>query len=61
MSYYCGIDLHSTNHVVCVNDDEDKRLVEKRKVGVKAVLQSTKPLQRKVVIFHGSLNRSSGN
>ena len=30
MSYYCGIDLHSTNHVVCVNDDEDNRLVEKK-------------------------------
>jgi len=25
MLYYCGIDLHSTNHVVCVNDDEDNR------------------------------------
>jgi len=30
MSYYCGIDLHSTNHVVCVNDDEDKRVLEKK-------------------------------
>ena len=28
MSYYCGIDLHSTNHVVCLSDDEDKRLLE---------------------------------
>lgn len=30
MSLYCGIDLHSTNHVVVVIDDQDKRLFEKR-------------------------------
>jgi transposase len=30
MSHYCGIDLHSNNHVVVVIDDEDKRLYEKR-------------------------------
>ena len=30
MAYYCGIDLHSTNHVVCVTDEEDKRLLEKK-------------------------------
>ena len=27
MSYYCGIDLHSINHVVCVSDEEDKQWV----------------------------------
>lgn len=30
MALYCGIDLHSTNHVVVVIDEEDRRLVEKR-------------------------------
>jgi len=30
MPHYCGIDLHSNNHVVVVIDDEDKRLYEKR-------------------------------
>lgn len=30
MSHYCGIDLHSNNHVVVVIDAEDKRLYEKR-------------------------------
>ncbi|HKJ52487.1 MAG TPA: transposase, partial [Gammaproteobacteria bacterium] len=30
MSLYCGIDLHSNNHVVCVIDDQDRRLLEKK-------------------------------
>ena len=30
MSQYCGIDLHSNNHVLVVIDEEDKRLYEKR-------------------------------
>ena len=30
MTHYCGIDLHSNNHVVVVIDEEDKRLYEKR-------------------------------
>ncbi len=30
MSHYCGIDLHSNNHVVVVIDDEDKRMYERR-------------------------------
>ena len=30
MSHYCGIDLHSNNHVVVVIDAEDKRVYEKR-------------------------------
>ena len=30
MSLYCGIDLHSTNHLVAVTDETDKRLFEKR-------------------------------
>lgn len=28
MTLYCGIDLHSNNHVLCVIDDKDKRLLE---------------------------------
>jgi len=30
MGLYCGIDLHSNNHVVRVIDEEDRRLYEKR-------------------------------
>ncbi len=30
MSHYCGIDLHSNNHVVVVIDDEDKTVYQKR-------------------------------
>ena len=30
MTHYCGIDLHSNNHVVVVIDDKDKRVYEKR-------------------------------
>ncbi len=30
MQHYCGIDLHSTNHVVVVIDEENKRVFEKR-------------------------------
>ena len=28
MTLYCGIDLHSNNHYICVIDDKDKRLLE---------------------------------
>jgi hypothetical protein len=30
MTHYCGIDLHSNNHVLVVIDDQDKRVYEKR-------------------------------
>jgi hypothetical protein len=30
MALYCGIDLHSNNHVVCVIDDQDQRALEKK-------------------------------
>jgi hypothetical protein len=30
MTHYCGIDLHSNNHVVVVIDEEYKRALEKR-------------------------------
>ena len=30
MQHYCGIDLHSNNHVVVIIDEEDKRVFEKR-------------------------------
>lgn len=30
MTLYCGIDLHSNNHVVVVIDDDDKRIFERR-------------------------------
>ncbi len=30
MTLYCGIDLHSNNSVICIIDDKDKRLFEKK-------------------------------
>ena len=30
MAHYCGIDLHSTNHVVVVINEKDERMFEKR-------------------------------
>ena len=30
MTYYCGIDLHSNNHYVCMIDDEDNRVLERK-------------------------------
>ena len=30
MPLYCGIDLHSNNHVICVIDDKDKRIYEQK-------------------------------
>ncbi|MBL3526389.1 MAG: transposase [gamma proteobacterium endosymbiont of Lamellibrachia anaximandri] len=30
MTHYCGIDLHSNNHVVVIIDEGDKRVFEKR-------------------------------
>ncbi|GMR06471.1 MAG: hypothetical protein BMS9Abin25_1067 [Gammaproteobacteria bacterium] len=30
MSHYCGIDLHSNNHVVVIIDEEDRHVFEKR-------------------------------
>jgi len=30
MTHYCGIDLHSNNHVVVIIDETDKRVYEKR-------------------------------
>lgn len=30
MSLYCGIDLHSNNHIVVVIDEEDNKVVDKR-------------------------------
>jgi transposase len=30
MSLYCGIDLHSNNHVVVLIDEKDRRVIEKR-------------------------------
>ena len=30
MTYYCGIDLHSNNHYVCVIDENDNRVFERK-------------------------------
>jgi len=30
MSLYCGIDLHSNNHVITIINEEDKKVFERR-------------------------------
>jgi len=50
MSHYCGIDLHSNNHVVVIIDEEDKRVFEKRLINdlsltLKALFPYRKSLQ----------------
>jgi transposase len=46
MQYYCGIDLHSNNHVVVVIDDEDKRVYEKRLANdLSATLRALEPFK----------------
>ena len=30
MTYYCGIDLHSNNHYVCVIDENDNRVFQRK-------------------------------
>jgi transposase len=46
MTLYCGIDLHSNNHVIEVIDDDDKRLLEcKLPNDISATLDVLSPLQ----------------
>ena len=46
MQHYCGIDLHSNNHVVVVIDEEDKRVFEKRLSNdLSLTLQALSPYQ----------------
>jgi transposase len=49
-SLYCGIDLHSNNHVVVVIDEEDKRLYEKRLPNeLSQTLKALEPFKDKLV------------
>ena len=41
MALYCGIDLHSTNHLVVIIDDEDRRVLEKRLVNDVSITVNT--------------------
>jgi transposase len=46
MTLYCGIDLHSNNHVVVVIDEDDKRVFERRLPNDLAVtLKSLEPFK----------------
>lgn len=49
MQLYCGIDLHSTNHLVTVIDAEDRRLYEKRLPNrLEATLQALAPYRERL-------------
>jgi len=50
MTLYCGIDLHSNNHVICVIDDKDKRVFETKlgnhaELTIRALLKYKKRLK----------------
>lgn len=49
MKLYCGIDLHSNNHVVCVIDDKDRRLLE-TKLGndIHRTIEALSPYQKRL-------------
>ena len=47
MLHYCGIDLHSNNHVVVVIDEEDRRVYEKRlRNDLSQTLQALSPYKK---------------
>ena len=46
MTLYCGIDLHATNHLVVIIDDEDRRVLEKRLVNDVSITVDTLGLYR---------------
>ena len=43
MTLYCGIDLHSNNHMVMAIDEEDRRLVGKRLHRLESVMSRLDP------------------
>ncbi|WP_139559284.1 IS110 family RNA-guided transposase [Methylotetracoccus oryzae] len=50
MALYCGIDLHSNNHVVVVIDDEDRRILERRLGNeLTLTLQALEPFRSELV------------
>ena len=49
MSLYCGIDLHSNNHVIALIDEEDKKLEDKRiDNNLEVTLQLLSPYKNKI-------------
>ena len=47
MKLYCGIDLHSNNHVVVVIDADDRKIVDKRLPNdLEATLALLEPLRQ---------------
>jgi len=49
MTLYCGIDLHSNNNYICVIDDKDKRLFERKLDNdIDQVLTALKPYKRRL-------------
>jgi len=59
MQYYCGIDLHSNNHVMVVIDDTDNRVFEKRLLNdVSLTLEALEPYKE---LLHGIAVESTFN
>lgn len=59
MTLYCGIDLHSNNHVLCVIDDKDGRVLEKKlsnNVGLTIEALSPYQKQLKAVAIESTYN-----
>ena len=50
MKLYCGIDLHSTNHLVSIINEDDKPIYRKRlKNELNQTLQALAPYQQELV------------
>ena len=59
MPLYCGIDLHSNNHVLCVIDDKDCRLLEtKLDNNIQRTIETLSPYQKqlKAVAIESTFN-----
>ena len=49
MTLYAGIDLHSNNSYVCVIDEQDTRLLERRyRNNAEAIIQALSPYRREL-------------
>ncbi|KZN53869.1 IS110 family transposase [Pseudoalteromonas luteoviolacea] len=50
MALYCGIDLHSNNHVIVINDENDKTVFSKRIANdISLSLECLRPFQKQLV------------
>ena len=60
MKLYCGIDLHSTNHLVSIINEDDKQIYRKRLNNeLNQTLQALAPYQQDLVSWRSDERRVS--